>query len=137
LVANIDQKIANINDIPSTVKEQIIDETKAGNAVRTGVDSQKTLENSLKQQIEKSIPKTDTSRLSPAARKSVLDQMEAASKAIALKFKEIGIQIGDAIKESFAGSINSTIRIASYVTLFGAFIALLLENPKVKPKKKE
>jgi EmrB/QacA subfamily drug resistance transporter len=137
LVTNLTSDLNNVKNLPQSVKQQIISETKAGNTINSSTDAEKNLDRIVKQQVEKTIQTPDVSKLPPVMKQSVLQQVESAKNALINKFKEIGIGIVSAIKHAFADSINEAIRIASLVTVFGAFVSLLLENPKRKTKVKE
>jgi EmrB/QacA subfamily drug resistance transporter len=136
LVGNIETRIADVEGLPSAAKEQIVAEAKAGNAVRSSEDSQKSLEKTLEEQIKKAVPAPNTEKLSPESQKTLMAQTESMIKQITEKFQQIGAAIGQAIKASFVDSINSTIKIAALITTFGAFISLFLENPGKHKRKR-
>lgn len=134
LVTNVNHNLNNIKSLPAEVKQQVMTETRSGNVTNSAGSTTTNLNDLVAAQIKKELPKPNIATLSPATKKSVLAEMESIKKAVTAKFAQIGKDIASAIKHGFTDSINSTIKISALITLFGALVALLLENPKRRVK---
>jgi EmrB/QacA subfamily drug resistance transporter len=137
LVTNVNQNLNHVANLPNQVKQQVMAETKSGNVTNSAGNNTADLNSMLASQIQKSVPMPDLTKIPVEERAGVVAQLTAAKNQITAEFTKIGNEIVSSIKQGFTDSINSTIKISVLITLFGAFAALLLENPKKKRKPTE
>lgn len=129
LASTINKNIDQIADLPASAKSLIIDNVSS----QSFNQDRSKLEEQLAMEMKKGVPAIEIPANLPAERRAALAQSQAQiAKEMALKFKQVGERIGEAVKKSFVQSINDTFKLASLIALFGAVVALLLRNKKAE-----
>ncbi len=135
LSANIATNINNVSGLSDEMKTRIIQvadessgQSTSSDALRSELES--IFAGQMTSQMSYSIPEGLTTEQSLAYQRQIIKTQES----IIAKYKTIGEDITLAIKQAFTDAINNTLRISSYIALFGALISLLLHGKKAKSK---
>jgi EmrB/QacA subfamily drug resistance transporter len=133
IVSNIRTDMKKIDGLPVSLQENIIDQTKSGNnynakdslSILLAQSMQQDLKNKTIEIQKANDPKTLSS---PEVQFGMNAEILKYRDETILKYKNIGIQLGQASKQSYVDGINKTFFLASLIALFGALVALLFKG---------
>jgi len=133
IVSNIRTDIGKIEGLSVPLQDKIWDQAKSGNNYNAkdslGILLTESMQADLKNKALEIQKANDPKTLS-----SPVVQSETNAKILkyrdetVLKYKNIGIQLGQASKQSYVDAINKTFFFASLIALFGALVSLLFKG---------
>ncbi|MEI7792045.1 MAG: MFS transporter [Candidatus Berkelbacteria bacterium] len=133
IVSNIRTDLTKIDGLSSSIQTDIVNQVKNGNNYNAKDGLSALLMQSMQQDLKnKAIeiqkandPKTLSS---PSVQSETNAKMLKYRDETIQKYKSIGMQIGQASKQSYVDGINKTFFLASLIALFGALVALLFKG---------
>jgi hypothetical protein len=133
IVSNIRTDIGKIEGLSVPLQDKILDQAKSGNnynakdslSILLTESMQADLKNKALEIQKANDPKTLSS---PVVQSETNPKILKYRDETVLKYKNIGIQLGQASKQSYVDAINKTFFFASLIALFGALVSLLFKG---------
>jgi len=133
IVSNIRTDLTKIDGLSSALQEKIVDQVKNGSNYNAKDSLSILLTESMQQDLRNKAIEIQKAS-DPKTLSSLSVQSEMTAKILKyrdetiIKYKNIGMQIGQASKQSYVDAINKTFFLASLIALFGALVALLFKG---------